>query len=96
MPEDDKECKSFTVIFIDSLLVYENKYYLKVYLVNCAYKIVNKQMIMIEFEEIDTTNINRSKKCYWFFQYGFKFQNSVCNDFHDLTFLCLNISNIAT
>ena len=96
MPEDDKECKSFTVIFIDSLLVYENKYYLKAYLVNCTYKIVNKQMIMIEFEEIDTTNINRSKKCYWFFQYGFKFQNSVCNDCHDLTFLCLNISNIAT
>ena len=44
MPEDDIECKSFTVISIDSLLVYENKYYLQVYLDNCAYKIVNKQM----------------------------------------------------
>ena len=44
VPEDDKECESFTVISIDSLLVYENKYYLQVYLDNCAYKIVNKQM----------------------------------------------------
>ena len=42
--EDDIECESFTVISIDSLLVYENKYYLQVYLDNCAYKIVNKQM----------------------------------------------------
>ena len=45
MPEDDIECKSFTVISIDSLLVYKNKDYLQVYLDNCAYKIVNKQMI---------------------------------------------------
>ena len=29
VPEDDIECESFTVIFLDSLLVYENKYYLK-------------------------------------------------------------------
>ena len=27
-PEDDIECESFTVISIDSLIVYENKYYL--------------------------------------------------------------------
>ena len=26
---------------------------------------------------------------YWFFNHGFKFQNSVCNDCHDLTMLCL-------
>ena len=39
MPEDDKECESFTVISIISLLVY----YLQVYLDNCAYKIVSKQ-----------------------------------------------------
>ena len=38
------ECEFFTDISIDSLLVYENKYYLKVYLENCAYKIINKQM----------------------------------------------------
>ena len=29
---------------IVSLLTYENKYYLQVYLDNCAYKIANKQM----------------------------------------------------
>ena len=44
MPEDDLECESFTVIYIDSLLVHENKYYLQVYLDKCAYKIVKKQM----------------------------------------------------
>ena len=44
MSEDDTECESFTVISIDLLVVYENKYYLTVYLNNCAYKIVNKQM----------------------------------------------------
>ena len=44
MPENDIECESFTVISIDSLLLYENKYYLQVYLDNCVYKIVHKQM----------------------------------------------------
>ena len=44
VPEDDIKCESFTVIFIDSLLVYGNKYYLQAYSDNCAYKIVNKQL----------------------------------------------------
>ena len=44
MPEDDIECESFTFISIDSLIGYKNKYYVQVYLDNCAYKIVNKQM----------------------------------------------------
>ena len=43
--EDGVECEYFTVIFIDSLLVYDSKYYLRVYLDNSAYKIVNTQMI---------------------------------------------------
>ena len=30
MPEDDIECKPFTIISIDSLLVYDKKYYLQV------------------------------------------------------------------
>ena len=30
-----------------------------------------------------------------FFNHGFKFQDFVCNSCHDLTMLCLNISNIA-
>ena len=42
--KDDKECGSFSVISFDSLLVYENNYYLQVCLDNCTYKIVNKQM----------------------------------------------------
>ena len=44
MPEGDIECESFTIISIDSLLVYENKYYLRAYLDNCDYKFVNKQI----------------------------------------------------
>ena len=32
---------------------------------------------------------------YWFFNHEFKFQDSLCNGYHDLTRLCLNISNIA-
>ena len=32
--EDDVECAYFTVISIDYLLIYENKYYLQVYLDN--------------------------------------------------------------
>ena len=43
-PEHYMECESFTVISIDSFLVYENKYYLQVYLNNCAYKTSNRQM----------------------------------------------------
>ena len=45
MPEDGVECESFTIISIDSLLVYENKFYLQVYLDSCTYKIVNIEMI---------------------------------------------------
>ena len=40
--EGDTECESFTVTSIDSLLVYEKKYYLQLYLDNCTYKIVDK------------------------------------------------------
>ena len=42
--EDGTECKSFTVIHIDSLLVYDNKYFLQVYLKSWADKIVDYQM----------------------------------------------------
>ena len=42
--EDNIECKSFPVISIDSLFLYDKKYYLQVYLDNSAYQIVNKQM----------------------------------------------------
>ena len=45
VPEDYIECESFTAISFDSLLAYDKKFYLQVYLDNCAHKIVNKQMI---------------------------------------------------
>ena len=44
VPEDDRECQSFTVISINALLACESKYYLQVYLDNCASKIINDQM----------------------------------------------------
>ena len=45
MWEHDIECESFKVISIHSLPVYVNKYYLQVYLDNCAFKIIDKRMI---------------------------------------------------
>ena len=50
MPEDDIEFGSLTVISIDYLLVYENKYYLRVYLDICDHKIANKQMNICDHE----------------------------------------------
>ena len=50
-------------------------------------------------EVIDPTKSNNSKECmvfhYWFFNHGFKFQDSVCNNCHDWTMLCLNVSDIS-
>ena len=44
--EDGIGCESVVIFSVDSLLVYENKYYLQAYLVcNYAYKIVNTQTI---------------------------------------------------
>ena len=45
MPENYIDFESFTVVSIDFLLVYENKYYLQVYCYNCDYKSIDKQMI---------------------------------------------------
>ena len=92
MTEDGVECKSFTLVSIDFILFYESKYYLQVYLDNCTY-------IIDLSERIDFPKSNNSKECifchYWYFDYAFKLQNSVCNGFHDLTMLCRKISNIA-
>ena len=43
MPDDGIKCESFTVISVYSLLVYNSKYYLKVYWDNCAFKIIGKK-----------------------------------------------------
>ena len=49
-------------------------------------------------EDIDPTKSNRGKECmihrYMFFNHKFKFQDSVCNDCHDLTKLCVDIINV--
>ena len=45
VPEYGAECKSFTIICIDLLLVYDNGYYLQVYLDNYASEIIDKQMV---------------------------------------------------
>ena len=50
-------------------------------------------------EGIDVAKSNNSKACivchYWCFYHGFKFQDSGCNGCHDLSKLCLNLSDIA-
>ena len=50
-------------------------------------------------EGIDHTKSNKSKECmiyhHWFFNPRFKFPDCLCNGCHDLTMLCLNVSNIA-
>ena len=50
-------------------------------------------------EGIDLAKNNNSKECiichYFFFNYGFEFQYSVCNGCHDLSMLCLNIRDVS-
>ena len=50
-------------------------------------------------KRVGPTKSNRSKECmichYGFFNRGFTFQDSVCNDCHDLTMLSVNINDIA-
>ena len=59
---------------------------------------------MLYYDKIDKSKgiglakSNSSKEfmicLYWFFNHGFKFQDSVWNGGHDLMILCLNISDI--
>ena len=48
---------------------------------------------------IDPAKSNHSKLCtichYWFFNHGFKYQDSVCDGCHDLLMLCVNIRDIS-
>ena len=49
-------------------------------------------------EGTDHNKSNRSKEyviCYYFFNHGFKFQESVCSGFYNLTMLCLDLNDIA-
>ena len=49
--------------------------------------------------DVAKSNAANSKECIichcWFFNHGFEFQGSVCNDCHDLMMLCLNFSDIS-
>ena len=68
MQDDGVECGSFTIISIHLLLVYENNYYLQVYLHNWAFNILNTQMPDYLDDNIFETDenqflINRTYKC---------------------------------
>ena len=45
VPKNNVECETFSIISIDSLLVYENKYYVQAYLHSYVYKTLNTQMV---------------------------------------------------
>ena len=52
-----------------------------------------------DFEEIDVNRSSASKECdvyhYWYFlNYSFKFQPNVCNRYHDLLMMSVNLSDI--
>ena len=54
----------------------------------------------IDFSKgIDLTKSSNSKECmvchYWFFNHGFKYEDSVCNTCHDFLIQWADISNIA-
>ena len=49
VPGDGVKCDSFIITSIDSLLVYENKCYLQVYLDKWTYKIVSTQAQMLDY-----------------------------------------------
>ena len=49
VPEDGVKYEFFTIISTDALIIYESKY-LQGYLDNCAYKVVNTQMILTNAE----------------------------------------------
>ena len=51
MYQNGVKCESFTIIFIDFLLVYENKYYIQAYLDNSARKIMDNQMKDDNFDD---------------------------------------------
>ena len=59
---------------------------------------------MLYYDRIDISEgivlakSNNNKECMichcWFFKLGFRFQDCCCNGFHDLSILCLNVSDI--
>ena len=64
VPKDRVQYEPFTIIYIDLLLVYESKYYLQIYLDNCANKIIDRQMIIFLVLISFLILINGSNKLY--------------------------------
>ena len=60
VPEDDIEWKSCTAASIHTLLLYDSKYYLQLYLDNCAYKIVSKEMTDCLDKNLSKLNITNA------------------------------------
>ena len=56
VPEDGVECEPFTIISINFLLVYQNRYYLELYLNSFVYQILNKQMIDYLYDNLFEAN----------------------------------------
>ena len=69
-PEDGVEYRSFPVISIDALLVYDNKYYLLAYLDNCSYRIVDKLpndwfLLEIDISGVAVQSSHQNSKKLW-------------------------------
>lgn len=72
-PQVGLECKYFTIISIDSLIVYGNKYYPLVYWDNCAYKVVNAQMI----DYVDDNLVVESDEIYFLILMNESYKRSI-------------------
>ena len=72
---------------------------MKISFFNWQMGVINAYYNRINIHEGIYFKSNNSKECvtchYWFFNHGFEFKDSVYNDCHDLTMLCLSISNTA-
>ena len=56
----------------------------------------NKINVSKRIDLVKSKNSNECMIChYWFFKHGFKFQDSVCKGWHELTISNFNISDIA-
>ena len=74
--------------------------YLKIFKVKDGDKDKSNKLMSFDIDdEILLEKYNNSKECiichYWVFNHGFELQDSTCNGCHDLTMLCLDISDIA-
>ena len=93
------------MIIVARAIFHENKkYYLQVFSDECLYKLEIIKMVYYDridvSEGIDVNKTSASKECdvclYWYFlNYRFKFQPSVCNRCHSLLMLSVNLSNVA-